>query len=59
MCCVLMRVQAVIQYMRDYRHTNEHFVYISSNVYWVGAYVLADMVVTEGELWFGFWGFRG
>lgn len=57
--CVLMCVQAVIQYMRDYRHTSEHFVYISSNVYWVGAYVLADMMATEGEPWFGVLGCQG
>jgi len=54
-----MCVQAVIQYMRDYRHTSEHFVYISSNVYWVGAYVLADMMATEGEPWFGVLGCQG
>lgn len=35
--------------MRSYSQTDAYFTYISSNVYWVAAYTLADMMVTEGE----------
>lgn len=41
-------LQAVIEYMRSYSHTEEHFTYISGSVYWTGAYVLSDLLLTEG-----------
>lgn len=41
--------QAVLDYMRNYQHTEDHFSYVSSSVYWTGAYVLADLLVSEGE----------
>ena len=34
--------------MRSYSHTEDHFTYISGSVYWTGAYVLSDLLLTEG-----------
>jgi hypothetical protein len=36
--------------MKSYRNTKDYFTYISSSVYWAGAYVLAYLLTTEGRL---------
>jgi hypothetical protein len=41
--------QAVLDYMKSYRNTKDYFTYISSSVYWAGAYMLAYLLVTEGR----------
>ena len=46
---LLLPWQAVLDYMRSCpEQTRDQFLYISSNVYWMGAYVLATLLVTEG-----------
>lgn len=49
-CTLLPCFQAMLDYMRTYKHTADQLSYMSSSLYWTGAYVLADVLATEGRL---------
>lgn len=39
---MIVLCQAVLDYMRTYKDTDEQFTYMSSSLYWTRAFVLAD-----------------
>jgi hypothetical protein len=47
--CHVPVVQAVLDFMSSHSGSADQFGYMSSNIYWAGAYLLADLLVTEGN----------